>query len=80
VIATSETVVGVLIDSAQLRADVEALLDAIRHLEQDTAEAEGEFTRVLTRRLEKMLERKDLLTQSYVLAKARAAQGQGGGR
>jgi hypothetical protein len=82
--ATSETVVGVLIDSALLRADLEALLDAVRRAEVGAEPAGADGVRLERWRWERVLERADLCTQSYVLAKARAAQAQeqgpGGGR
>ena len=82
---TSETVVPSVLDSALLRADLEALLDALRRaedtVEEDTAAWPTPRVKVARYRWEKVLERADLLRQSYILAKARAAmQGQGVGR
>lgn len=77
---TSETVVTTLLDSALLRADLEALLDALRLLERDAVSyGPTGFSRVNRAHLEKVLERADLLRQSYSLARARAAT-QGAGR
>ena len=75
---TTETVVTTVLDSALLRADLEALLDALRRAE-DRGLAAGDEYLLERKHWEKVLERADLLRQSYSLAKARAAtQGAGG--
>jgi hypothetical protein len=77
----SETVPHVmepLLGSALLRADLEALLEAIRRAEGGTEPEEPgalgyPCVAVRRERWEQVLERADLLAQSYTLAKTRGA-------
>jgi hypothetical protein len=68
-----------VIDSALLRQDIEALLEELRRADDEAYEVVGGTVNMEARRWARITERADLLTQSYVLAKARG-QGGGGGR
>lgn len=81
---TQETVVPAVLDSALLRADLEALLDALRYAEDYSFAWSTSQTVIEDGHWGRVLERADLLRQSYALARARVAtgatQGEGAGR